>query len=233
MKIHRFIGGFDFKPQTIIIEDKETVHQIRNVLKLRIAEQIALCDGRGHDIVAAILEIKKDQITVGVQERFDNACESGNRVTLYCSILKRENFELVVQKATEVGVFEIVPLICQRTIKTDVKAERLNKIAKEAAELSGRGVVPVVREPLKFEIALEQAKDHEANFFFDAANQPLDKPLSKNQRNVAAWIGPEGGWTEDEIAQAKKSKLVPASLGTQTLRGETAAIIAAYELCRV
>jgi 16S rRNA (uracil1498-N3)-methyltransferase len=133
----------------------------------------------------------------------------------------------VVQKATECGVKKIVPLISARTVKTGLKKERLEKIIKEASEQSGRGMLPALMETMSFSEALEQAKDNEQNFFFDASGSSFaDQVLNNN--SVGIFVGPEGGWTSDEINLAKEKGCLLASLGQLILRGETAAIIASY-----
>ncbi len=232
MKIHKFIGDFALDHDAFKITDEETVHQIKNVLKLKPTEQIILCDGHKHDSLAVITNIDKRFIEVAIKERSDNEAETAIPVLLYCAILKRENFELVVQKATEAGVAEIFPLITSRTIKTDVKVERLLKIAKEAAELSGRGLIPTIHEPQKFETAVEHASDDTLNVLFEAEANDLKDVLMKNKATkLAAWIGPEGGWTDEEIDLALESGFKSVGLGPQVLRGETAAIVASYLLC--
>lgn len=230
MKIHRFIGDFDLKAAKLILPDEES-HQIRSVLKLKPAEQIFLCDGQGNDALTVILEIGKSAVTVGIQERITNSAEPNNQVALYCAILKHDNFELVIQKATEVGATEIIPLITARTVKTEVKLERLWKIAKEAAELSGRGRIPIVRSPSRFVIAAENAAPESMHYMFDASGKSIKRTSAKTSGNFAAWIGPEGGWTEEEIELATSKGFHLANLGPRVLRGETAAIIATYLLC--
>lgn len=232
MKIHKFIGNFPLNADIIKITDEETVHQIKNVLKLRPSEQIILCDGHRHDSLAVIMNIEKKFVEVGIQERSENGAETIIPIVLYCSILKRENFELVVQKATEVGIAKVIPLITSRTIKTDVKLERLQKIAKEAAELSGRGAIPTIQEPTKFSTAVESISDDSLNILFDADARDLSSALAKsNTTSIGAWIGPEGGWTDEEVDLAVESGFKLAKLGAQVLRGETAAIVASYLLC--
>jgi 16S rRNA (uracil1498-N3)-methyltransferase len=229
MKIHRFIGNFDLKADRLKLPDEES-HQIRNVLKLKPTEQIWLGDGQGNDALAVILDIGKKTVEVGIQDRLVNAAEPKHAVALYCAILKHENFDLVIQKATEVGATEIIPLITARTVKTDVKLERLWKIAKEAAELSGRGRIPVVRSPSRFAIAVENAASDAVHFMFDSSGTQFKMPPAKSVKALAAWIGPEGGWNEEELELGRVKGFNIATLGPRILRGETAAIVATYLL---
>lgn len=228
MRIHRFIGNFNFNKNKLSISDAGFYNQIKNVLRLKIGEHIVLCDGALNEALVKIMGIGKNTIDVEVAERMKNKNEPTRRVTLYCSILKRENFELVVQKATELGVAQIIPLICRRTVKLDFRKERLEKVIKEAAEQSGRGMLPVLHEPLKFEEALMQTKDT-LNLFFDSSGIGIEnwKLKIKNYAR-GVWVGPEGGWDESELEKAKTAKLAVVSLGALTLRAETAAIVASY-----
>ena len=147
---------------------------------------------------------------------------------LYCAILKRENFELVVQKATEIGVREIVPLITQRTVKLDIKEERLRKIITEAAEQSGRGRVPMLRQAMSFADALADAQRNDANFFFDISDVIVEEGAIGDAMRRGLFVGPEGGWSYEEVLAARAAGCHIISLGALTFRAETAAIIASY-----
>lgn len=227
MKVHRFIGSYDLRQAEIVLED-QAARQMALVLKMRAGERILLCNGQGKEAEYEILSIKKGAVRVARDGDITEVkTESARQVTLYASILKRENFELIVQKATECGVARIVPVISERTIKKDVKLERLQEIAREAAEQSGRGVVPPISEPMTLAQALKDAEVNGKNYFFDvsqAAN--AFKPSATGSAGL--FIGPEGGWTEEEQAQAKRAGCAIATLGPRVLRGETACIAAVY-----
>jgi len=226
MKLHRFILPFTISGEQVEITDPEVVGQIRNVLKLKAGEQVLLCDEGMNEVLAEVTEIVHKVIKVKVIKEQRNENEPLRKVMLYCAILKRENFELVVQKATEIGVAEIVPVITRRTVKLALKQERLEKIIKEAAEQSGRGVVPKLHEPIEFEKAVEQVKDKQ-NILFDSSGS-IPASSSQLPASIAIWIGPEGGFDETEIAAAKTAGFHIATLGKLTLRAETAAIVASY-----
>lgn len=229
MKLHRFIGDFQLNKPSLKVRDEELANQIRNVLKLRKEELVILGDGQSNEARARIVEIGRDFIEFEILERYRNENELDRSVILYCSILKKENFELVVQKATEVGVREIVPIISARTVKLDIRRDRLEKIIKEAAEQSGRGIIPALRDPIDFEQAIKGAGDNKANLFFDSSGK-LTENFKFNLENspLRVWIGPEGGWTHEEIQSAEKEGFEVVSIGKTTLRAETAAIIASY-----
>jgi 16S rRNA (uracil1498-N3)-methyltransferase len=246
MKIHRFIGPFDLSKKELGIKEKEIVNQMKNVLRLKVGEQVELCDGKRISAIAEIKKISGDQVDVLIGKIEKNKNQTKNEVSLFCAVLKKENFELVVQKATECGVTKIIPIITARTIKTGLNQERLQKIAKEASEQSGRLTVPEISEPIKFEDVIKITGGE--SILFDASGElsfethgyfstekflvlapSRSQGVSKdNSPSVNIFIGPEGGWTPEEIAMAKSFDFKIASLGPLVLRGETAAIVATY-----
>ena len=226
MKIHRFIGDFNLTAPRIDIHDKDLIKQIKEVLHLQKDEQVVLSNSQGQEIQGKIIDLQKDFISVEVLERRVNTNEPSNEVILGCAVLKKENFELVVQKVTEVGVKKIIPLITSRTIKLGLNLDRLSKIAKEAAEQSGRGTIPDIIEPTKFENVLSETKDMDIVLLDIEGKEPFQS--LKKDRKMVILIGPEGGWTEDELTLAKEHNVKIASLGKLILRAETAAIIASF-----
>ncbi len=233
MKIHKFIDDFDLSKEILEITGG-IAKQMALVLKLEIGEKVELCDGKGISAIAEIAKIDKKNVNVKILKITQNK-KSSKEVTLCCAILKKENFELVVQKTTECGISKIVPIISERTIKTGLNMERLQKIAKEASEQSGRTTIPEISEPITFNEALELVKNN-SNILFDSSGENYerisnDKSPSANIAEFSKtniFIGPEGGWTPKEIKKAKENNFSIATLGSLTLRGETAAIIATY-----
>ncbi len=211
MKIHRFIGN---------PADPEISRQIKQVLKLKPGEQAIFSDGQGSDELmeyqgnSAWKLLEKLEIERPIRE-----------VSLYLAILKKENFELAVQKAVECGVSKIIPMITERTVKTGLNIERLEKIIKEASEQSGRSILPALSPILNFKDALATSQDGEKIIFHLGGNE---YQADKNSKNISIFVGPEGGFTEKEIELAKNSGFSVSSLGNLTLRGETAAIVGTY-----
>lgn len=228
-KIHRFIGNFNLKAGNFKIQDKEIFNQFRNVLKLRIGERLILSDGNMNEAEAQIRGYGKDAIELEIIKVYQNVNEPEKKVILYCAILKRENFELVVQKATEVGVMEIVPIVTEHTIKLNVRPDRLEKIIREASEQSDRGIVPILNKPIDFEKAVEAANKNSLNILLDKTGESFGR-LERlgNVGLIGIWIGPEGGWADKEIELARRSDFKIINLGKLTLRAETAAIVGSY-----
>lgn len=228
MRLHRFIGKFDLARNELSINDKDFINQLKNVLRLGVGDKIILCDGESNEVIAEIVNLNKEFAELKFLESYKNETEPKNFAHLYCPILKKENFEWAIQKAVEIGVKEITPIITTRTVKLGLNYERLNKIIKEASEQSGRGVLPKLNEAVDFNEAIAEAKNkNEINLFFN-----IGESLFKNQtfkfKKIGIFIGPEGGWTEEEIKNAQSAGFAFAGLGKTTLRAETAVIVASY-----
>jgi len=226
MKVHRFITKQIISITTTILNDKELVYQINKVLRLNPGEQISLSNGHGEALIFEIDKINHDNITIKFLNK-STELKSDKEIILYCAILKKENFELVVQKATEIGVTKIVPLISERTIKLGLNFERLHKIAKEAAEQSGHNSLPEITEIINLETALINAQIQDLVLFFDITGRKLTNLIFENKKSIGIFIGPEGGWSQKELALIlnQTHSFMAAKLGDFTLRAETAAIV--------
>jgi len=232
MKIHRFfIDGISFKKEekTLFLTDKEVIHQIIKVLKLKTGEQLTLCDGQNREVVCILESIDKKELILKVIE-YKELSQKDRQTILYLAILKRENFELAVQKTAEIGIDKLVPIITDRTIKTGLNLERLNKISKEACELSGRGTMMHVEPVIKFSESIKQAKENDVNLFFAPGGKEFvpNQTIDNKAQKVGLFIGPEGGWSDGEILIAKEKSFQIVGIGKNVLRGETAAIVVSF-----
>lgn len=230
MSQYRFILDCDLDEKEIEITEPRVVSQLGKVLRTKIGDKIFLSYGKtDKEAEAKIVKINKNSIKVKVLEVFEKKVEPEVNLTLFTSIIKKDRLEWLVEKATEIGVTKIVPLVADRTVKLDFKKERLEKIALEAAEQSGRTIVPEIWKKMTFKEALEETKNFEQNYFFsteDSAKESL-KIKDKNIKNISVFIGPEGDWSDEEIELAREYNLTFASLGKRILRSETAGIVAA------
>jgi 16S rRNA (uracil1498-N3)-methyltransferase len=227
MKLHRFIGEYDLSQGGLSVENAAFVSQLRNVLRLNAGDEIILADGRLNEAIVKITKFSKTSFEAEVLKAFRNTAEISGNIVLYCAVLKKTNFEIAVQKAVEVGVREIVPLLTSRTVKFNFMKDRLEKIILEAAEQSGRGIVPALYRPLDFIDAVKDARKSEFNVFL---HPPVSDsfPCSEHPNNIGIFVGPEGGWTNEEVEMAKHGGFRFASLGPLTYRAETAATIGVY-----
>jgi 16S rRNA (uracil1498-N3)-methyltransferase len=152
-------------------------------------------------------------------------------ITLCLSIIKKDNFELAVQKATELGVTTIIPILSSRSEKKNLSFDRLEKIAIESAEQCGRGDVPHIMPIVTLEQALAKVHDKQLLIMLDLGTKSLvnEKQAlldSKNISEITLFIGPEGGWSDEDHELMNNRGVKKYSLGNTVLRAETAAIVA-------
>lgn len=241
MRLHRFIIFDDFEKRftglpvidevlrTIDITDQRVVRQVHSVLRLKLGDEFILCDKEGREAHVRIAKISARTLHVRIDSIVQNQIKSDRACILYCAVLKKDSFEWVVQKCTEVGVSHIFPIITKRTVKLSVSLTRLEAIAIEAAEQSGRGFVPLIVEPQTFENAISEAKKKGTIIFCDPSGEvPITQARISKEKIVNIFIGPEGGWDPYELDRARISGAQIVSLGKTILRAETAAIVASY-----
>lgn len=224
MKMHRFYAPLP-TGDTMEVTDRAIAHHAAAVLKLRPGERIVLFDGSGDEAIVEVTDISVKAIVGNVLERRATTAESARVVTLFCAIVKRSSFEWVIEKATEAGATRVVPVITARTVKLSVKQERLEAIAREAAEQSGRGRIPEIAEPITLAQAFKRAGEEGTVIVFDMGGASWT-PLP-DTRPVSLFIGPEGGWDDADRVQFP-SQAQTRSLGPRVFRTETAAVIATY-----
>lgn len=227
MRLHRFITNGDLEGSTIEVSEPELVSQLRNVLRLRTGDSLILSDGHGREAEAVIIDMRKDALSLNLGPITTPGREPAKQATLYAALLKRENFEIVIQKATEIGISRIVPLLTERTVKTGFNRERLEKILREAAEQSGRTTIPELADPLPYTEALRTATP-DTTILFDLDGEDVGQTLEAS----SAFIGPEGGFSDAEVALAREAGIRIGRMGALTMRGETAAIVASYLITR-
>lgn len=235
--MHRF-----FVPQSSIRNGRveftsEQSHQIARVLRLRVGDEIAVLDNGGwiYDVTLATSEPAQ---SVGVVNRRRLAPgEPRTKLTLYPALLKSDKLELVLQKCTELGVTAFVPVItdrCNIGSISEEKRSRWERIIAEAAEQSERGRLPQLHPVTLFGSACEQARGVSLLAYERGDRPSLRDELAtrvdgKGQRpfSINLFVGPEGGFTEAELAQAGAYGIVPVSMGPRILRAETASLVGA------
>jgi len=233
MKIHRFyikekIGN----SAEITLSDPELIHQIKNVLRLKVSETIQLFDDFGDELDAKIEKFESDSILVsgGKKESSKVILNSKSRsskvkIKLALAVIKKDKYEWVAQKCTEIGVVSFIPIISERTEKMNLNKERLEKIIKEAAEQSDKNYLATLVEPIKLEDFL--AEKHDNVFALDFCETLIDVSQIKELEEATFLVGPEGGWGESDLELFEKYNVPLVSLGEQVLRAETAAVAVA------
>ncbi len=223
MKLHRFYTKEPISGGIFTCTEREIIHQIRTVFRMKNGDHIIVFNGNGTDYEIEITDITTKNISGTVLKSIPIQAPS-HKKALALAVLKKDNFELVCQKATELGITDIYPIVTDRTIKQQLNTERLDKIIIEAVEQSGRGDIPKLH---KIQILLEtyeQTKDVYTSYVADIG-APL--PLQSKHTDTLIYIGPEGGWSDEEKLFFKEKHITPISLGQFVLRAETAAIATA------
>lgn len=226
MRHNRFYIQANLDGKQVEVADRDLAHQVAQVLKLAIGDEVILFNSEEKEVLATLAGCDKKSVLFDILSPVEPKVVEERSVTLYCALLKHDNFDMVVQKATECGVTRIVPLISDHAIKRDANMSRLHKIAKEAVEQSGRVRLPVIDEPVEAMAALENASE-QVKIFFDMAKKEVAAADVTKARSVAVFVGPEGGWSDREKALGAKQCTVRA-LGSYVLRAETAATVATY-----
>lgn len=226
--MHHFFVS-DIRQDQAVFSD-EQAHQIGRVLRLRPGERVMVLDNAGWQYEAELAEVGR-RVTAVLHARQPATNEPTSHLTLFQAVLKRDNFEWVLQKGTEIGVTRFVPLITERTVAHPPhKLDRWQRILTEAAEQSRRGRIPQLAEPVRLADAWAEAQAAELALlpWEGAAQETLAAALAgKRPSTIAMLIGPEGGWTDDEVGNGRARGLIPVTLGPRILRAETAAIVSA------
>jgi len=226
MRLHRFYVDkpIDSAGENSL-SDAGVAHQLRDVFRLRNGDKAVFFDGSGTDSVSEIVSISKEALTFRVLETKATPRISSRKVVLAVSLIKKDNFEWVIQKGTELGVSEFIPLVSDRSEKKGFNIERARKIMIEACEQSGRGDIPVIREQtsLKDFLDVSSAEKNNVIAFHTEGPEFSVKDIS-NMNDVVACIGPEGGWTDAEIDMFKEKGDPIFRLKSPILRAETAAV---------
>jgi 16S rRNA (uracil1498-N3)-methyltransferase len=205
--------------------DSAQANYLGNVLRLKEGAELLVFDGRSGEWLARIAEAGKKRMTLAVGRKTREA-ESVPDVWLAFAPVKRSQTDWLVEKATELGVARLIPVMTRRTVAERVKLERLEAIAIEAAEQCGRTVLPEIADPLPLARLLDERDSGRTLYFADEGG---GEPAAEAFKSGPALIltGPEGGFTEDERTAVRASpNAVPISLGPRILRAETAALAA-------
>ena len=238
--MHRFFIPLQWITPNEITLHEDTARQIASVLRMRPGEHCILLDNQGNEIEASLTRVTPQECLAQVIERRLAAGEPSVHITLYQSLTQREKFEWILQKCTELGASAFVPVISNRSLirqwgkEEQKKIPRWEKIIKEAAEQSGRGKIPQLGPTGFFEQALKQAAGvhtlplipWEGEHALSLQQALTGVGNQGGNLSIALFIGPEGGFTEEEIALAVQSGIQPVTLGKRILRVETAAIAA-------
>lgn len=230
-----FVEPSQIQGDHAVIVGKDVNH-IRNVLRMRQGEEIALRNGTdGNRYLCSIEGFSEEEIYCKVYETEKSSTELPSRIYLFQGIPKGDKMEMIIQKAVELGVYEIIPVVCKRTVvKLDEKKERSKLgrwqgIAEAAAKQSKREMIPQIKHVMSFREAADYSRCAGVRVIPYELWEGMEKTREilgglKPSRDVAVFIGPEGGFAEEEIQYAMQEGIQPVTLGKRILRTETAGL---------
>lgn len=234
--MHRFfIEPFQIQDGNIYVEGTDVNH-IKNVLRMKPGDQVMISDGEGNQYLCALESLEGKRVWFQIVDTWKENRELSSRIYLFQGLPKSDKMDLIIQKATELGAYELIPVVTGRTVvkldekKSQKKLARWNTIAESAAKQSGRSRIPCVREVMTFSQALAFAKEldvllipYEKAEGMEATRRAIEE--IRPGQSIGIFIGPEGGFEETEVEQAMSHGAKPVTLGRRILRTETAGFV--------
>jgi 16S rRNA (uracil1498-N3)-methyltransferase len=229
-----YINEYNTSQKEIVL-DEDTSRHVVQVLRMKEGVKLNLTDGKGNLITAEITDAHKKHCAVKIIDSRSTSHIS-QKITIAISLLKNTNrFEWFLEKATEIGISEIIPLICERTEKQKFRYDRMKGICISAMLQSQQSWLPVLHEPKQFSLLAIEQFDNQQKFIAHCEETSQKNSLSTFQSVNASTIliGPEGDFTKQEIDLALQNNFIQVSLGETRLRSETAGVVAAALLCHI
>lgn len=220
-----------------IIITGSDVNHIINVLRMKTGEELLVSDGNGNDYIGKIKNCSdKDMVLVDITDEKYEGCELPSKIYLFQGLPKSDKMEMIIQKAVELGVYEIIPVATKRAVvkldekKESVKLKRWKGISESAAKQSRRSIIPEVNRVMSFKEAINYAKTLDINLIPYENYKDMSetkKVIEKIEKgmSIGIFIGPEGGFDEAEIELAEEAGINRISLGKRILRTETAGLM--------
>lgn len=230
-----FVEPSQIQGKKVIITGSDVNH-MKNVLRMKIGEEIAVRNGvDGKEYRCGIEEFAQEQVICSLRFVREEGVELPSKIYLFQGIPKADKMELIVQKAVELGVFEVIPVAVKRCVvkldakKAQAKVNRWQGIAEAAAKQCKRGVIPAVREPMTMKEAVAYVREMDVKLIpyelaEDMAHTKKIIEAIRPGESVAVFIGPEGGFEESEVAEALAAGIEPITMGKRILRTETAGL---------
>ena len=220
----------DFEPDSKVILNEEQTRHISKSLRMKVGDMLTLSCGNGKDYGCIIDKIDSSSVTLSVCYEQANNCEPTVKVKLYQGVPKGDKLEDIIQKCTELGISKIQPVLTHRSVSrpdsksAKKKQARYQKIALEAAQQSGRGIVPEICEMTDLKTAAANDNSELKILFYEGGGAPLREIVKKSIKTVSIYIGPEGGFEENEVELIKENGGTVATLGKRILCTQTAPV---------
>lgn len=228
MRVHSFYTGQELKlKEDFWLRDQALLWQWNKVLRFKEGQQVILFDGDQTDRLYKIDKLTMAEAHLQMITELERSLPE-KHVYLFWSLLKKDNNDLILQKCTELGISNFIPLLTERAIRDNFNIDRARKIVQEASEQCGRSSIPVVRDPMHLKTALDDYKDK--IHFLVCQQGSEDKVETEDGQKYGLLVGPEGGWSDQEKDLFQELNLQHFHISAFTLRAETAAIAASVKL---
>lgn len=222
----------DYTPQNDILLDGESARHIAKSLRMKIGDMLTVTDGNGNDYGCQIDEITKDTVHLKICYQQASESEPTCKVSIYQGVPKSSKMEDIIQKCVELGVTKITPTLTKRCVsrpddkQAAKKNQRYQKIALEAAQQSGRGIVPEIAQMQTLKQAIENDDSETKIVFYEGGGEAIKGIINADTKSVSIYIGPEGGFDKDEVDLITENGGTVATLGPRILRTQTAPVAA-------
>ena len=231
---HFFVSPQQVKEEKIYVEGSDVNH-IKNVLRMKLGEKLTVNDGEGWQYLCEVESYEADMAVLHIVEKSKAETELASRIYLFQGLPKQDKMELIVQKAVELGAYQVIPVSTKRAVvkldakKAGKKVERWQQIAVSAAKQAGRGIVPTVGEVCTYAQALKMAEELDVVLIPYELAEGIEETKKiiagiRPGQSVGVFIGPEGGFEEEEVKLAMEAGAKPVTLGRRILRTETAGL---------
>mgnify|MGYP004615539725 FL=1 len=231
---HFFVSPQQVKEEKIYVEGSDVNH-IKNVLRMTLGEKLTVNDGEGWQYLCEVESYEADMAVLHIVEKSKAETELASRIYLFQGLPKQDKMELIVQKAVELGAYQVIPVSTKRAVvkldakKAGKKVERWQQIAVSAAKQAGRGIVPTVGEVCTYAQALKMAEELDVVLIPYELAEGIEETKKiiagiRPGQSVGVFIGPEGGFEEEEVKLAMEAGAKPVTLGRRILRTETAGL---------
>ena len=231
---HFFVSPQQVKEEKIYVEGSDVNH-IKNVLRMKLGEKLTVNDGEGWQYLCEVESYEADMAVLHIVEKSKAETELSSRIYLFQGLPKQDKMELIVQKAVELGAYQVIPVSTKRAVvkldakKAGKKVERWQQIAVSAAKQAGRGIVPTVGEVCTYAQALKMAEELDVVLIPYELAEGIEETKEiitgiRPGQSVGVFIGPEGGFEEEEVKLAMEAGAKPVTLGRRILRTETAGL---------
>lgn len=222
----------DYTPEKDILLDGESARHIAKSLRMKVGDMLTVTDGKGNDYGCRIDEITRDTVHLIICYQQASGSEPSCKVTIYQGVPKGSKLEDIIQKCVELGVTKIVPTLTSRCVsRPDEKSagkknQRYQKIALEAAQQSGRGIIPEIGEMITLRQAAANDDSEIKLVFYEGGGEALKNIINTDCRSISVYIGPEGGFEKSEVEMITAAGGLQATLGPRILRTQTAPVAA-------